>query len=121
MRVVLDREEWELCDLVEAEVGLFQAAETDKRASLHLCDLIVEEKELLQPPQTLEVVLLHHLQLVGRQVKEPQTRGVVKHPTTQGAELVVGHLEIFHSWHLGEAPWTQPGDVVVAKVEGDRE
>lgn len=119
--MVLDGEEREVCELVEAEVGLFQAAQAAQCASLHLCDLVIEKKELLQPPQPLEVVLLHHMQLVGGQVKVPEAGGVAEHPMAQGAQLVVGHPEVFQSRHPFETARTQPGQMVVADVKGDGE
>lgn len=45
----------------------------------------------------------------------------MKHPMVQGAELVVGYSEVFQSGHLVEAARAQPGQMVVAKVKGDRE
>lgn len=120
MAVVLDGEEWEVCDQVEAEVGLFQAAKASQCAHLHPCDLIVEKDQVFQPPQPLEVVLLHHLELVRGQVQNPDAGGVVKDPMFQGAELVMGHPEVFQPGKLGEAALTQPGQLVVAEVEGDR-
>lgn len=119
--MILYGEKWEVCDLVEAEVDLFQAAQTNQCSSLHLCDLIIKEKELLQPPQPLKVVLLHHLQFVGGQVKVPEPRCILKHSKTQGAELIVRYPEVFQSGHSVETAWIQPGQMVVAEVEGDRE
>lgn len=121
MAVTLDREEREVSDPVQAEVDRFQAAQTAQRAGLHLCDPIVEETELLQPPQPLEGAPPHHTELVGRQIEQPEPRDVEKGVVFQSADSIVAHPEVFQSGHLVEAARTQPGEVVVAEVEGDGE